>query len=226
MKIINAIEDQVTPFKEGIKRRKLTMLIADRDAIAAALEGVEITRNSNSININPWEVAREKKYGWVAPRDDMEAYREFYSMKRKAEKFDRDMREVTHVMDQLREKYSREDVESNPVKIKTDEELEVMAADFAELVWMDFINKMTVKFDKFGEAREVEFYGDDPIENQMVVKFDNECEFTVNNSIVWKYSNRGTHFCQFPMRFTAPKRYGKKLKDLSTQKGCQYLSNL
>lgn len=225
MKIINAIEDQVTPFKEGIKRRKLTMLIADRDAIAAALEGVEITRKSNSINVNPWEVARREKYGVYVPREH-DAYVEYCSMKRKAEKFDRDMREVTHIMDQLHEKYYGNDAESNPVKIKTDEELEVMASDFAELVWMDFIKKMTVKFDQFGEAREVEFYGDDPIENQMVVKFDNECEFTVNNSIVWKYSNRGTHFCQFPMRFTAPKRYGKKLKDLSTQKGCQYLSNL
>lgn len=225
MKIINAIEEQVTPFKEAIKRRKLGMLKADRDAVQAQVEGCEVKNGTSLYTVNPYARALKEKFGRRHVSLYSEDRPEYDLLRHREDQFRALLLEVSNIKEQI-EQARKNDKPFDSVWMKTDEELEAMADEFAELVWIDFTNKMTVKFENFGEAREVEFYGDDPIENQMVVKFDNECEFTVKNSIVWKYSNRGTHFCQFPMRFTAPKRYGKKLKDLSTQKGCEYISNL
>lgn len=108
----------------------------------------------------------------------------------------------------------------------TADQLEVLAKEYADGVWMDFIHKMGQKIGGLGiesltavviekawsdEEGEVQDYenkidSDNHWQSELICKARNGVTFKVVNSIVWKCNEYGTHYVQFPARFSDVKQ--------------------
>jgi hypothetical protein len=97
----------------------------------------------------------------------------------------------------------------------TAEQLEVLAQEYADGVWMDFIHKMGQKIGGLGitSLTTTTTIGTDHWESTLVCEARNGVTFNVNNSIVWKCNQYGTHFVQFPARFGDVKQNGIPVKN-------------
>ncbi len=106
---------------------------------------------------------------------------------------------------------------------KSDEYLLEQAAEFAELAWQEYLGKMSKKFAKIG-VLSIKVYGDDPIQNVLIVEAVNGVTFTVDNSIVLKMSANGKLFNQFPARFGKVQQNGDYVKNAASQKRVEELT--
>ena len=97
----------------------------------------------------------------------------------------------------------------------TAEQLEVLAQEYADGVWMDFIYKMGQKIGGLGitSLTTTTEIGTNHWTSTLVCEARNGVTFNVNNSIVWKCNQYGTHFVQFPARFNDVRQHGQALKD-------------
>ena len=97
----------------------------------------------------------------------------------------------------------------------TAEQLEVLAQEYADGVWMDFIHKMGQKIGGLGitSLTTTTTIGTDHWESTLVCEARNGVTFNVNNSIVWKCNQYGTNFVQFPARFSDVKQNGIPVKN-------------
>ena len=106
---------------------------------------------------------------------------------------------------------------------RSDEYLLEQAAEYADLAWAEYLAKMTKKFEKIGVIS-IKVVGDDPIRNELIVEAVNGVTFTVDNSIVFKISQTGKLFNQFPARFGQVKQNGVAVKNAASQKRVEELT--
>lgn len=99
---------------------------------------------------------------------------------------------------------------------KTRDEMLDEAKQYADAVWAKWLHKMDDKLEKM-HVTSIQFSGDNPLNNTLVVESILGITFDLKNSVIIKWSERCGYFNQFPARFTNVRQHGVKMLGLAKQ---------
>jgi len=200
--IIEQLEAQIAPAKAELVRSWLRRADARAARVRDLAVGGELKRHRD----------------WYRRRNGSEIEREFnpfgrtdsgYSATRERERVRRDAYE--HDLAELF--YSGDGGATGVVEYARipESDLQELARKYADAVWVDYISKMTKKFENI-RAEGVTVEGLNPLHNVLHVQGANGVTFDLESSVVEKESPRGVWFCQFPARVRNVLRDGVPVK--------------